>query len=461
MLDIVVLAAGKGTRMKSSLPKVLHPVAGKAMLGHVLDCARSLNDGLNAVNRGTRLNVVIGHGSELVEERFQAEDVSFVYQNEQLGTGHAVQQALPNLRSGAVVLILYGDVPLIQSDTLGKLVAAVNEQSMGLLTVELSNPTGYGRIIRDEQGRVTAIVEQKDANKEQLEIKEGNTGVMAVLADDLLRWLPELSNDNAQNEYYLTDIIAMAQQEGKHIVAEHPASENEVLGVNNRQQQAALERHFQKQCAEQLMTDGVTLIDPERFDCRGQLTVGHDVTIDINCIFEGDVSLGNNVEVGANCQLINCSIADGTVIKPNSIIEGAIIGEVCDIGPFARVRPGTVLARGAKLGNFVETKKANIGEGSKVNHLTYIGDSDIGKGVNVGAGTITCNYDGVNKFKTTIGDNAFIGSNSSLVAPVNIGEGATIGAGSTISSHVGDHELGVARGKQRNIQGWKRPAKQS
>lgn len=458
MLDIVVLAAGKGTRMKSSLPKVLHPVAGKAMLGHVLDCARSLSQG---AERDVCLNVVIGHGSELVEARFSASDVRFVYQYEQLGTGHAVQQALPNLRPGAVVLILYGDVPLIQSSTLTKLINAVSSKSVGLLTVTLSDPTGYGRIIRDEQGRVTAIVEQKDANKEQLQIREGNTGVIAALAEDLQRWLPQLHNDNAQGEFYLTDIIAMAQREGKTIITEQPASENEVLGVNNRQQQAQLERFYQQQYAEQLMTAGVTLLDPQRFDCRGQLTAGHDVTIDINCIFEGEVTLGNNVHIGANCQLINCSIADGTVIKPHTIVEEAIIGEACDVGPFARVRPGTVLARGAKLGNFVETKKANIGEGSKVNHLSYIGDADIGKNVNVGAGTITCNYDGVNKFKTTMGDGAFIGSNTSLVAPVNVGAGATIGAGSTITSDVADDELGVARGKQRNIQGWKRPTKRS
>jgi bifunctional UDP-N-acetylglucosamine pyrophosphorylase/glucosamine-1-phosphate N-acetyltransferase len=458
MLDIVVLAAGKGTRMKSSLPKVLHPIAGKAMLGHVLDCARSLG---NDAEHDVQLNVVVGHGSELVEARFQATDVRFVYQYEQLGTGHAVQQALPNLRDGAVVLILYGDVPLIQSSTLSKLFSAVSNESLGLLTVDLSDPTGYGRIIRDEQGRVTAIVEQKDANKEQLHIKEGNTGVIAALADDLQRWLPQLTCDNAQGEYYLTDIIAMAQREGKTIVTEKPGSENEVLGVNNRQQQAQLERFYQQQYAERLMTAGVTLIDPQRFDCRGALTVGHDVSIDINCIFEGNVSLGNNVQVGANCQLINCTVADDTVIKPNSIIEEAVIGEACDIGPFARVRPGTIMARGAKLGNFVETKKANIGEGSKVNHLSYIGDADIGKNVNVGAGTITCNYDGVNKFNTTIADGAFIGSNTSLVAPVTIGVNATVGAGSTITTSVADEQLGVARGKQRNIQGWKRPTKQS
>lgn len=443
--------------MKSSLPKVLHPIAGKAMLGHILDCARSLGNGAH----DTCLNVVIGHGSELVEARFQAADVRFVYQHEQLGTGHAAQQALPNLRSGAVVLLLTGDIPLIQSATLNKLVGAVNPGTLGLLTVELADPTGYGRIIRDEQGRVTAIVEQKDATKDQQAIREINTGVIAAMADDLQRWLPQLTSNNAQGEFYLTDIIAMAQQEGKTIITEKPSSEQEVQGINDRQQQAQLERFYQQQYAARLMAAGVTLLDPQRFDCRGELTVGNDVTIDINCIFEGEVTLGNNVHIGANCQLINCSVADGTVIKPHTIIEDAIIGEACDLGPFARVRPGTVLARGARLGNFVETKKANIGEGSKVNHLSYIGDADIGKNVNVGAGTITCNYDGVNKFKTTIEDGAFIGSNTSLVAPVSVGVNATVGAGSTITSNVGDEDLGVARGKQRNIQGWKRPTKQS
>lgn len=451
MLDIVVLAAGKGTRMKSSLPKVLHPVASKPMLGHVLDCARTLG--------ASQLSVVIGHGSEKVAALYSADDVSFVEQTEQLGTGHAVQQALPHIRPGAVVLILYGDVPLIKAETLQKLIKVVDKNSLGLLTVSLSDPTGYGRIVRDEQGRVTEIVEQKDATKEQLAINEGNTGVIAAQADDLMRWLPALSSDNAQGEFYLTDVIAMAQREGKLIVTEHPEDEFEVLGVNNRLQQAQLERYYQQRIAQKLLIDGVTLLDPSRFDCRGELNVGNDVVIDINCVFEGEVTIGDNVTIGQNCTIIDSTIAAGTVIKPNSMLEQAVIGEQCEIGPFARARPGTVLAEGAKLGNFVETKKANIGKGSKVNHLTYIGDADIGERVNVGAGTITCNYDGVNKFKTVIGDGAFIGSNSSLVAPVDIGAGATVGAGSTISSSVSDAELAVARSKQRNIKNWKRPTK--
>ncbi len=451
MLDIVILAAGKGTRMKSNTPKVMHSIAGIPMLGHVLDCARSLGD--------AELNVVIGHGAEQVKQQFRASDVNFVEQLEQLGTGHAVQQALENLRDDATTLILYGDVPLTQKSTLSQLINEVSDQSVGLLTVDLADPTGYGRIVRNSSGAVTAIVEQKDASAEQLKITEGNTGVIAARSADLKRWLPQLSNDNAQGEYYLTDIIEMAQSEGKTIATQQAEDEDEVLGVNNRQQQAQLERYYQQRVADQLMAEGVTLMDPTRFDCRGQLTIGNDVVIDINCVFEGNVSLGNNVTIGANCCIKNSSIADGTVIKPNTLIEEATIGESCDVGPFARVRPATVLQNGAKLGNFVETKKSTIGVGSKVNHLTYIGDAEIGEGVNVGAGTITCNYDGVNKSKTIIGNGAFIGSNSSLVAPVNIGEGATVGAGSTVSANIEDNQLGVARAKQRNISGWKRPVK--
>ncbi len=451
MLDIVILAAGKGTRMKSDTPKVLHPIAGKPMLEHVLECARGLGD--------AKLNIVIGHGAEQVRQQFQADDVNFVEQLEQLGTGHAVQQTLEQLRDEATTLILYGDVPLLQQATLGQLIDEVSNESVGLLTVELDNPTGYGRIVRNEAGAVTAIVEQKDASPEQLMITEGNTGVIAARSTDLKRWLPQLSNDNAQGEYYLTDIIELAQLDGKRIATQKAVTEDEVLGVNNRQQQAQLERYYQQRMAEQLMAEGVTLMDPSRFDCRGHLTTGNDVVIDINCIFEGAVSLGNNVTIGANCCIKNTTIADGTVIKPNTLIDDAVIGESCDIGPFARVRPETILQKGAKLGNFVETKKSTIGMGSKVNHLTYIGDANIGDGVNVGAGTITCNYDGVNKSKTVIGDGAFIGSNSSLVAPVSIGAGATVGAGSTVSANIDDNQLGVARAKQRNISGWKRPVK--
>jgi len=453
MLDIVVLAAGKGTRMKSDLPKVLHPIAGKPMLAHVLERARELEQ------ENTQLHIISGHGSHQVEAMFAAADVSFVLQSEQLGTGHAVQQALPKLRADATVLILYGDVPLISTQTLKQLDDCVSARSMGLLTVDLGDPQGYGRIIRNTGGQVEAIVEQKDATTEQLEITEVNTGVMAVSGADLLTWLPNLNNDNAQAEYYLTDVIAMAVAAGKTVVTVQPRDEMEVLGVNNRQQQAQLERFYQRAQAERLMQEGVTLMDPARFDCRGELLVGNDVEIDINCVFSGRVEIGNNVKIGPNCVISDSCIGDNTIIKANSILEEAIVAESCDIGPFARLRPGSRLANKAKVGNFVETKKALIGEGSKVNHLTYIGDAEIGAAVNVGAGTITCNYDGVNKSKTTIGDGAFIGSNTSLVAPVNIGAGATVGAGSTISAEVADDYLAVARAKQRNIKGWKRPVK--
>ena len=451
MLDIVILGAGKGTRMKSGLPKVLHPVAGRPLLQHVIDTARRLDS--------DAINVVIGHGAGLVEERCAAADVRFVLQAEQLGTGHAVQQAAEQLRDNAVVLILYGDVPLTRESTLRSLIAKVGADSMALLTVELDDPSGYGRIVRDAAGAVTAIVEQKDAEPEQLAIGEINTGVMAMRGVDLKRWLPQLSSENAQGEYYLTDVIALAQAEGKVVNTEHPADEMEVLGVNNRQQQAQLERFYQLDLAAGLMADGLTLLDPARFDCRGQLQVGEDVSIDINCLFEGEVSLGNNVSIGPNCCLKNVVVGDNVVIKPNSLLEDVRVAANCELGPFARLRPGTELSEGAKIGNFVETKKALIGPGSKVNHLSYVGDAELGSGVNIGAGTITCNYDGVNKFKTEIGDNAFIGSNTALVAPVKVGKGATVGAGSTVTKAVEDDHLTIARGKQRNIEGWQRPTK--
>ena len=451
MLDVVVLAAGKGTRMKSSLPKVLHPIGGKPMLGHVLDAARQLN--------AEQLNVVIGHGSQSVVDQFVEDDISFCYQLEQLGTGHAVQQVIPKLRPNAVTLILYGDVPLIQVETLKKLIGAVDETSIGLLTVNLDNPKGYGRIVRDNNGDVRSIVEEKDASIEQRLITEGNTGVMALLGKQLLEWLPKLNNENVQKEYYLTDLIEIAQANSIKIKTQTATTEEEVLGVNNRQQQAQLERHYQQSRAEQIMIAGATLLDPKRFDCRGNLTVGNDVIIDINCVFEGNVLLGDGVKIEANCVIKNTTIGSGSVLKANTLCEDAVIGNDCDLGPFARVRPGTVMANNTKLGNFVETKNVFIGEGSKVNHLTYIGDAKIGTSVNIGAGTITCNYDGVNKHKTEIHDDAFIGSNSSLVAPIVIGKGATVGAGSTITSNVPDANLSVTRAKQRNLSDWKRPEK--
>jgi len=456
MLDIVVLAAGKGTRMKSSLPKVLHPIAGLPLLSHVLNTAVSLGE---QDSDDHQLHVVIGHGADLIRQKMGSEGILYSEQTEQLGTGHAVQQVAGLLRDEAITLILYGDVPLIREATLEKLIATVSEESMGLLTIELDDPSGYGRIVKDAQGSVRAIVEQKDANAEQLALCEVNTGVMAVKGKHLKQWLPKLSNDNAQNEYYLTDIIAIARQEGIEVITEHPVDEMEVLGVNNRQQQAELERYLQEHIATQLMAEGVSLLDPFRFDCRGNFEAGEDVVIDVNCVFEGDVCLGNNVHIGPNVCITNSVIGDNVVIKAYSHLEDVLVRENCEIGPFARLRPGTELAKGAKIGNFVETKKSLIGEGSKVNHLSYIGDTIIGKKANVGAGTITCNYDGVNKFATTIGDGAFIGSNASLVAPVSIGDNATVAAGSTITKNVDSQELAVARGKQRNISTWQRPVK--
>ncbi len=452
MLDIVILAAGKGTRMKSSLPKVLHPIAGKPMLAHVLNTARQLGS--------DNINIVIGHHAELVEQQFTATDVNFVLQAEQLGTGHAVQQALGHLRAGAIALILYGDVPLTSASTLSDLAGKVSDTSMGLLTVQLNNPTGYGRIVRDDKGDVTAIVEQKDATPEQLAISEGNSGMLAVAVNDLQRWLPNLANNNAQKEYYLTDIIAMAKAEGKQITTVTTSTEEEVLGVNDRLQQAQLERFYQRCQAEQLLKNGATIIDPLRFDCRGELTVGQDVVIDVNAVFEGKVALGDGVSIGPNCVIKNATIGDNVAIAANSIIEDSVVEQGCQIGPFARLRPGTELKTNAKVGNFVETKKAIVGVGSKINHLSYVGDAVLGDNVNIGAGTITCNYDGANKFKTEIKNGAFVGSNTALVAPVCVGENATIGAGSTIVKNIDDGQLSVARGKQRNIDNWQRPVKQ-
>lgn len=451
MLDILVLAAGKGTRMRSDLPKVLHPIGGKALVQHVVDTARQVG--------GEQILIIVGHGAEQVEQQMAAADVKFVLQAQQLGTGHAVQQALPQLRNDATVLILYGDVPLTRAQTLQQLIAGVNNQQMGLLTVNMQDPTGYGRIVRDDSGAVVAIVEHKDASDEQKKITEINTGIMAVRATHLQKWLPQLTNNNAQGEFYLTDIIAMAKADGIAIHVEQPAAVEEVEGINNRQQQAALERYYQQQKANDLMQAGVTLLDPTRFDCRGTITAGRDVVIDVNCVLEGEVELGNGVVIEPNCVIINSTIGANTRIKAFTHIEDAVLDANCDIGPYARLRPGTQLANDVKIGNFVETKKVIIAQGSKVNHLSYIGDASIGSKVNIGAGTITCNYDGVNKFRTEIGDHAFIGSNSALVAPVKIGAGATVGAGSIITKNVDDAELAIARNKQRNIQGWERPTK--
>jgi bifunctional UDP-N-acetylglucosamine pyrophosphorylase/glucosamine-1-phosphate N-acetyltransferase len=450
-LEVVILAAGQGTRMRSALPKVLHPLAGRPLVKHVIDTAHRLGAQL--------VHTVIGHGADQLRARLAGEAVRWAEQREQLGTGHAVAQALPAVSPDSLVLILYGDVPLVSEPTLQALVAAASTDTLALLTVTLPDPSGYGRILRDAAGAVVAIVEQKDASSQQLGITEVNTGILAVAASRLADWLPRLSANNAQGEYYLTDIIGMAVRDGVAVVTQQPANAWEVQGVNNRQQLSSLERIYQGEQANRLMAEGATLADPARVDIRGTLTTGRDVVIDVNCVFAGDVSLADNVEIGPNCVITDARIGSGTVIKANSVIESAEIGANCDIGPFARLRPGTRMADGAKVGNFVETKKTVIGPGSKVNHLTYVGDCEIGARANIGAGTITCNYDGVNKFKTIIDDGAFIGSNTSLVAPVRVGKRATVGAGSTITADVGDDQLAVARGRQSNIDGWQRPTK--
>ncbi len=452
-LEVIILAAGQGTRMKSKLPKVLHPLAGKPMVGHVIDTASELSP--------VSTHVVVGHGAPLLREYLaDRSGLDIAEQTEQLGTGHAVDQAMPGVDADSTVLILYGDVPLIQRETLEQLVARAEHGKLALLTVELNDATGYGRIVRNAGGEVEAIVEHKDASAEQLAIREINTGILALPAAWLKEWLPKLSSDNAQGEYYLTDIIEMAAKADLPIAAIQPTSEQEVQGVNNRLQLAELERWYQLRQADHWMTQGATLLDPMRVDFRGDIELGQDVTVDINVIFEGRVRVGDNVSIGANCTLKDCEISAGTVIRANSVIDDSRVGENCDIGPFARLRPGTVLAARAKVGNFVETKKALVGEGSKINHLSYVGDAEIGCGANIGAGTITCNYDGVNKYKTEIGDGAFIGSNTSLVAPVSVGKGATTGAGSTITKAIPDDALGVARGRQTNLTTWKRPTKQ-
>lgn len=450
-LEVVILAAGQGTRMRSSLPKVLHPIAGKPMAGHVVDTVRSLN--------AASIYLIVGHGAEKVRKTLAADDVVFVEQLEQLGTGHAVTQALPKLSDASQVLILYGDVPLIKAATLEELLVHATDTSLGLLTVNLDNPNGYGRIIRDAKQQVSAIVEQKDANEDQLKVNEINTGILAVTSKQLKRWLPALSNNNAQGEYYLTDIIAMAYQEGTLIQTVQPSTTAEVEGVNNRLQLAELERVYQLEQAEALMTAGVSLADPARIDVRGQLNTARDVFIDVGCVFEGQVELAEGVEIGPYCVLKNARLGPGVKLAAFSHLENAELDGDNQVGPFARLRPGTHLEVGAKVGNFVETKNTQVGSGAKINHLSYIGDAQVGANANIGAGTITCNYDGVNKHLTKIGAGAFIGSNSSLVAPVEIGAGATVGAGSTITRNVEDQALAVTRAKQLQKTNWPKPAK--
>ena len=448
--NVIILAAGKGTRMRSTLPKVLQPLAGRPLLGHVIETAKKLN--------AANIITIYGHGGNLVQQAFAQENVEWVEQAEQLGTGHAVKVTLPVLPTDGVSLILSGDVPCITEATLKKLLQASAETGIGIVTLTVDDATGYGRIVR-KNGEIQAIVEHKDANDEQRKIKEFNTGIYCVNNAKLHEWLPKLSNENAQGEYYLTDIIAMAIADGLSVASVEPELAFEVEGVNDRVQLATLEREFQNNQAKKLMQQGVHLIDPARFDLRGHLSVGQDVRIDINVIIEGDCEFGDHVEIGAGCVIKNTKIAAGTKVQPYSIFDNAVVGENAQIGPFSRLRPGAKLADEVHIGNFVEVKNSSIGLGSKANHFTYLGDAEVGAGSNIGAGTITCNYDGANKFKTIIGDSAFIGSNSSLVAPVNIGNGATVGAGSVITRDVAENSLAFERSKQVAKENYQRPQK--
>jgi bifunctional UDP-N-acetylglucosamine pyrophosphorylase/glucosamine-1-phosphate N-acetyltransferase len=452
-ISVVILAAGQGKRMQSDLPKVLQPVAGRPLLQHVIDAARELS--------ASDIHVVYGHGGERVRETLAAEHVTWALQAEQLGTGHALRQAMPAVPDDNLVLILFGDVPLVQAATMQRLVeAAAGGEALGVLSVRMQDPTGYGRIVRDRAGTVARIVEHKDANQKERAIDEVNTGLMAASAKRMREWLARLCNDNAQGEYYLTDVVVLAAKAGLKVNAILADDEDEVLGVNDKVQLAEVEAVYRKRRATELMLQGVTLVDPARFDARGPVTVGRDVQIDVNVVLEGKVSLGNRVRIGPNVVIRDSEIGDDTVVFPNCVIDSASIGPNCNIGPFARFRPSSSLARGVHIGNFVEVKNSILGAGAKANHLTYLGDATIGEKVNVGAGTITCNYDGANKWRTEIGAGAFIGSGAMLVAPVKIGAGATIGAGSTITKDAPDDKLTLERSKQLTLEGWKRPVKQ-
>ncbi|MFZ2405423.1 MAG: bifunctional UDP-N-acetylglucosamine diphosphorylase/glucosamine-1-phosphate N-acetyltransferase GlmU [Methylobacter sp.] len=451
-ITTIILAAGKGTRMRSELPKILHKIANRSLLQHVYDTARQLDN--NAIK------IVVGHGAKQVTDALKDLDADWVEQKQQLGTGHAVQQVSDQIADVDTVLILYGDVPLLKLATLKLLISNVNDQSLALLTVNLADPSGYGRIVRNAAGQVTKIVEEKDATPTEKQINEINTGIMAVQGRQLKKWLSQLNNSNAQGEYYLTDVIEMAVADQINIVTSQPETEDEVLGVNNRIQLSHLERVYQREQANSLMEQGVTLTDPMRFDQRGSIvSLGQDIEIDINVILEGKNSIGSHVKIGANTQIKNSIIGDHVEILANCVIEDAVIGQGSRIGPFARLRPESVLANNVHIGNFVEIKKSSVATGSKINHLSYIGDTTVGAQVNIGAGTITCNYDGVNKFRTIIEDGAFIGSNSQLVAPVTIGKNATIGAGSTITKDSPENQLTLSRAKQTTLTGWQRPGK--
>lgn len=450
-LSIVILAAGKGSRMKSAMPKVLHKLAGTTLLEHVIGTAQTLLP--------QNMTIVCGNGADQVQPLLDTLNIASVMQKEQLGTGHAVMQAKSIFTESDQVLVLYGDVPLTQQTTLNDLVNCGSANSLRILTTKLDDPTGYGRIVRNDTGNVICITEQKDADEATLAIKEVNSGIMVLPAKWLRQSLSKLSNNNAQGEYYLTDMVALAVEDGLEINTVCCDDNAEVAGVNTRQQLAELERHYQQLQANELMARGVTLADPARLDIRGTLTTGTDITIDVNVIIEGNVTIADNVEIGANCIIKDSTIGEGTIILANSMIDSSQVGANVNIGPFARLRPGTVLSDSAKIGNFVETKNANIGEGSKVNHLSYIGDTDMGSNVNIGAGTITCNYDGANKHRTIIGDDVFIGSDSQLVAPITVEAGATIGAGTTLRKDAPESALTLTKSVQKTVEGWKRPVK--
>ena len=453
-IKTIILAAGQGTRMRSSKPKVLHQIANRSLLQHVYDTSSQLDN--------NSIVIIYGHGGEQVKQELQTLDADWVEQTEQLGTGHAVQQAEGFIEDDDKVLILYGDVPLLKKSTIDSLLDNVSKTSIGLLTVELQNPSGYGRIVRDNDGNVLKIVEQKDTNEVEKLITEGNTGIIATPGDLLKQWLFKLENSNAQNEFYLTDIIEMAVKDGIEVKTNQSETEDEVLGVNDRSQLAHLERVYQLEQADKMMAMGVTLSDPSRIDQRGDfVSLGQDIEVDINVIFEGSNSIGNNVKIGANCLLKNVVIADNVDILANCVMEDSTIGEGSRIGPFARLRPLAEIGSEVHIGNFVEIKKSTVATGSKINHLSYVGDALVGSKVNIGAGTITCNYDGVNKFKTVIEDGAFIGSDTQLIAPVTVGKGATIGAGSTITKDTAEDQLTLSRPKQMTISGWQRPVKKT
>jgi bifunctional UDP-N-acetylglucosamine pyrophosphorylase/glucosamine-1-phosphate N-acetyltransferase len=450
-LSVVILAAGQGKRMASDLPKVLQPLAGRPLLAHVIDTARSLYP--------AAIHIVYGHGGERVREAFPDAGIHWTLQAEQLGTGHAVLQTMPAIPDDHIVLVLYGDVPLVRTSTLSDLTGRAGTSSLALLTAVLPDPTGYGRVIRDTTGRVACVVEHKDANHQELAVAEVNTGLLAAPAGKLRRWLSALGRDNAQGEYYLPDCIVAAVRDGVAVEAVVAASATEVLGVNDKLQLAEVEAARRRERATELMRAGVTIVDPARVDIRGEVHCGRDVVLEINVILEGKVRLGDRVRIGPGSVLRDCEIGADTEVRANCVIEGATTGARCVVGPFARLRPGTRLADEVHIGNFVEVKNTELGPGSKANHLTYLGDTTIGSKVNVGAGTVTCNYDGADKHRTTIGDGAFIGSGTMLVAPVTVGADATIGAGSTITKPAPAGKLTLERSRQQTLAGWKRPSK--